>query len=124
MITVYIDSIISPHDYNYAYNYDLTSDLKYLHMKKKTPNVTQNNILDIISNTSKDEHITGTESFVYKDTDGTLKQVDINGISDMIYERIKQKLISNYDKEQDKNIQTVSDNINNINNINIWSKFN
>lgn len=124
MTTTHIDSIINPQNYNYAYNYNLTSDLKHLYIKKQQINVAdKNKILNIISNTNKDKKITGGETFIYKDTDGNLKSMDINGVSDIIFKKIQQKLISQYDKKQDENINNVSNSVNEILNINVWKKF-
>lgn len=89
MTTVYIDSILySPKDYNSMYNYN-----QYNPFENK-----QNNILDIINTTKKDDVITGDECFIYKNSDGTLKKMDINGISEMIYKKMEKHLISDYDK--------------------------
>ena len=83
MTTVYIDSILySPKDYNSMYNYN-----QYNPFENK-----QNNILDIINTTKKDDVITGDECFIYKNPDGTLKKMDINGISEMIYKKIEKQL--------------------------------
>ena len=115
MTTVYIDSILySPKDYNSMYNYN-----QYNPFENK-----QNNILDIINTTKKDDVITGDECFIYKNPDGTLKKMDINGISEMIYKKIEKHLISDHDKKQDTNIKNIKHTVNDINNINIWKNFN
>ena len=71
MTTVYIDSILyTPKDYNYMYNYN-----QYNPFESK-----QNNILDIINTTKKNDIITEDECFIYKNTDAKLKKIDINRI--------------------------------------------
>lgn len=116
MTTVYIDSILySPKDYMSMYNYNQYNPYQ---------NNKQNNILDIINTTEKDDTITGDECFIYKNPDGTLKKMDINGVSEMIYKKMKKDLISDHDKTQDTNIKNVTNKVNNIDKINIWSEFN
>ena len=85
--------------------------------------VYKNDILDIINTTKKDDVITGDEYFIYKNPDGTLKKMDINGISEMIYNKMKKHLISDHDKTQDTNIKNITNKVNNIDNINIWTEF-
>ena len=80
--------------------------------------------VDIINTTKKDDVITGDECFIYKNPDGTLKKMDINGISEMIYKKIEKHLISDHDKTQDTNIKNIKHTVNDINNINIWKNFN
>ena len=118
MTTVYIDSILySPKDYNSMYNYNQYNPFENKQNK-------QNNILDIIITTKKDDVITGDECFIYKNPDGTLKKMDINGISEMIYKKMEKHLISDHDKTQDTNIKNIKHTVNDINNINIWTEFN
>ena len=80
MTTVYIDSILySPKDYNSMYNYN-----QYNPFENK-----QNNILDIINTTKKDDVITGDECFIYKNPDGI--QMPDGDIVHTLYVEMKNK---------------------------------
>lgn len=89
--------------------------------------VKKNDILNIISNTIVDGDVTGEESALYRDTDGTLKTININKVSDFIFNTVKEKLVSEKDIAQDSSIaevkREVDEHIEDVNKVDVWDDF-